>query len=137
MAGGSGASDRNNATYFPPVRRHLVNAGIAVLSYDKRGVGSSSGDWQDSTIDDRSADALAAQERHALATALRQDSVQDVSRTLALYDQLVKAGRQARQRLRQGATAHRLRPPVPRVRMHASRVTRSLSQACRGLLTGS
>ena len=36
---------------------------------------------------------LAAQERHALAAALRQDSVQDVSRTLALYDQLVEAGR--------------------------------------------
>jgi pimeloyl-ACP methyl ester carboxylesterase len=145
MVGGSGPSDRNNDMYFPPVRRHLVQAGIAVLSYDKRGVGSSSGDWRDSTIDDLSADAmaaldflcgqpqvradatglfghseggwvvlraaanqddvpwvitsscpgttLAAQERHALATALRQDSVQDVSRTLALYDQLVEAGR--------------------------------------------
>jgi hypothetical protein len=38
MVGGSGPSDRNNDTYFPPVRRHLVQAGIAVLSYDKRGV---------------------------------------------------------------------------------------------------
>jgi uncharacterized protein len=31
-----------------------------VLSYDKRGVGSSSGDWLDSTLDDLAADATAA-----------------------------------------------------------------------------
>jgi alpha-beta hydrolase superfamily lysophospholipase len=37
-----------------------VDAGIAVLSYDKRGVGSSSGDWLDSTLDDLAADATAA-----------------------------------------------------------------------------
>lgn len=145
MVGGSGPSDRNNDAYFPPIRRHLVDTGIAVLSYDKRGAGLSSGDWRDSTVDDLSADAMAAldflrrqpqvragvtglfghseggwvvlraaasrddvpwvvtnscpgttlavQERHALATALRQDSAQDVSRTLVLYDQLVEAGR--------------------------------------------
>jgi len=45
LVGGSGSSDRDNGTYFPPIREHLVDAGIAVLSYDKRGVGSSSGDW--------------------------------------------------------------------------------------------
>lgn len=31
-----------------------------MLSYDKRGVGSSSGDWLDSTLDDLAADATAA-----------------------------------------------------------------------------
>lgn len=145
MVGGSGPSDRNNDTFFPPIRRHLVAAGIAVLSYDKRGVGSSSGDWRDSTMDDLAADAAAAldflrgqpevrasttglfghseggwtvlratagredvpwvvtnscpgmtpaaQERHALATALRKAGAQDADSTLALYDRLVEAGR--------------------------------------------
>jgi uncharacterized protein len=145
MVGGDGPSDRNNDTFFPPIRGHLVDAGIAVLSYDKRGVGSSSGDWRDSTMDDLAADATAAldflrrqpevqagtaglfghseggwvvlratasrddvpwvitsgcpgmtpaaQNRHALATALRQAGAQDADSTLALYDQLTAAGR--------------------------------------------
>lgn len=60
MVGGSGPSDRDNGTHFPTIRRHLVGAGIAVLSYDKRGVGGSSGDWLDATIDDLASDAAAA-----------------------------------------------------------------------------
>ncbi|MEV8444012.1 alpha/beta hydrolase [Actinosynnema sp. NPDC051121] len=60
MVGGSGPSDRHNGTHFPAIRAHLVDAGLAVLSYDKRGVGGSSGDWRDSTMDDLAADAAAA-----------------------------------------------------------------------------
>ncbi|MFJ6671352.1 alpha/beta hydrolase family protein [Actinosynnema sp. NPDC091369] len=60
MVGGSGPSDRDNDTHFPPIRRHLVDAGIAVLSYDKRGVGGSSGDWLDASVDDLASDASAA-----------------------------------------------------------------------------
>ncbi|GLY81368.1 alpha/beta hydrolase family protein [Actinoallomurus iriomotensis] len=60
LVGGSGPTDRDNGTYFPPIRRHLAAAGIAVLSYDKRGVGGSSGDWRDATMDDLAADAAAA-----------------------------------------------------------------------------
>ncbi|MFE9749558.1 alpha/beta hydrolase family protein [Saccharothrix saharensis] len=60
MVGGSGPSNRDNDTHFPPIRRHLVDAGIAVLSYDKRGVGGSSGDWLDATLDDLASDAAAA-----------------------------------------------------------------------------
>lgn len=60
LVGGSGPSDRDNDGYFPPVRRRLVAAGIAVLSYDKRGVGESSGDWREATMDDLAADAGAA-----------------------------------------------------------------------------
>ncbi|MET8163144.1 alpha/beta hydrolase [Streptomyces sp. NPDC005329] len=60
MVGGSGPSDRHNDTYFPPIRRYLVDAGVAVLSYDKRGVGGSSGEWRDATLDDLAADAVAA-----------------------------------------------------------------------------
>lgn len=60
LVGGSGPSDRHNDVHFPPIRRHLVDAGIAVLSYDKRGVGGSSGNWLDGTLDDLAADATAA-----------------------------------------------------------------------------
>jgi pimeloyl-ACP methyl ester carboxylesterase len=60
MAGGSGPSDRDNGGYFPPIRQHLVDAGIAVLSYDKRGVGGSSGDWHDAAFDELARDAAAA-----------------------------------------------------------------------------
>ncbi|MEU1722723.1 alpha/beta hydrolase [Nonomuraea sp. NPDC005692] len=146
MVGGSGASDRDNGTYFPPLRRHLVEAGIAVLSYDKRGVGSSTGDWRDATMDDLAGDALAAlrflraqpgmrtgevglfghseggwvvlraaaragapwvitnscpgmtpaaQDRHALANALRRGAAtaRPADGVLAWYDRLVDAGR--------------------------------------------
>ncbi|WP_204001049.1 alpha/beta hydrolase family protein [Micromonospora lutea] len=60
MIGGSGPANRHNDVLFPPIRQHLHEAGIAVLSYDKRGVGASSGDWIESTIDDLAADADAA-----------------------------------------------------------------------------
>ncbi|MFF1542710.1 alpha/beta hydrolase family protein [Streptomyces sp. NPDC058291] len=60
LVGGSGPTDRDNGTFFPPLRRHLVDAGIAVLSYDKRGVGESSGDWRAATLTDLATDAVAA-----------------------------------------------------------------------------
>jgi uncharacterized protein len=60
MVGGSGPADRDNDTHFPPITRHLTRAGITVLSYDKRGVGGSSGDWRDGTLDDLATDAIAA-----------------------------------------------------------------------------
>ncbi|MFL6239910.1 MAG: alpha/beta hydrolase family protein [Actinomycetes bacterium] len=62
MVGGSGPSDRNNDVFFPPVREHLIDRGSAVLSYDKRGVGGSTGSWVAASIDDFAADALAAYE---------------------------------------------------------------------------
>jgi pimeloyl-ACP methyl ester carboxylesterase len=148
MVGGSGPSDRTNDTYFTPIRRHLAGAGMAVLSYDKRGVGASSGDWRDATMDDLAADAVAAlgflraqpgvrvdavglfghseggwvvlraatgrddvpwvitnscpgmtpaaQDRYALANALRQAGAiaqREIDSTLACYDRVVEAGR--------------------------------------------
>lgn len=75
MVGGSGPTDRNNDTYFPPIRDHLVNAGIAVLSYDKRGVGGSSGDWRDATFDDLAADAGAAMDFLRAQPGVRADAV--------------------------------------------------------------
>ncbi|WP_405667049.1 alpha/beta hydrolase [Streptomyces sp. NBC_01166] len=60
LVGGSGPSDRDNGGYFPPLRQRLMTAGFAVLSYDKRGVGRSTGDWRAATMDDLAADATAA-----------------------------------------------------------------------------
>ena len=59
MHPGSGPSDRHNDEYFPPIREHLVASGYAVCSFDKRGVGASTGDWIGTGIDDQAADAAA------------------------------------------------------------------------------
>jgi uncharacterized protein len=60
MHPGSGPSDRHNDVLFPPVREHLLRAGIAVCSFDKRGVGGSAGRWQDAAIVEQADDLLAA-----------------------------------------------------------------------------
>lgn len=60
MVPGSGPTHRDNDTYFPPIRDGLLAAGIAVASFDKRGVGRSEGDWHD-TDPVRQAGDVAAQ----------------------------------------------------------------------------
>jgi uncharacterized protein len=60
MHPGSGPSDRDNDVLFPPIREHLLRAGIAVCSFDKRGVGGSAGHWQDAGIVEQADDLLAA-----------------------------------------------------------------------------
>jgi uncharacterized protein len=59
MHPGSGASDRNNDVFFPPIRQHLLESGVAVSSFDKRGVGESSGNWQEAAIEEQASDAIA------------------------------------------------------------------------------
>jgi pimeloyl-ACP methyl ester carboxylesterase len=59
MFPGSGPSDRHNDVFFPPVREHLVDRGIAVASFDKRGVGGSGGDWLSVGLDVLATDAIA------------------------------------------------------------------------------
>jgi pimeloyl-ACP methyl ester carboxylesterase len=54
---GSGAEDRQ---YMLPWARFLIRRGIAVLGYDKRGVGQSTGDWNTATLADLAGDAVAA-----------------------------------------------------------------------------
>jgi pimeloyl-ACP methyl ester carboxylesterase len=56
---GSGAE---NHVYMLPWARFLVRRGIAVLGYDKRGVGESTGDWNTATYEDLADDAVAAVE---------------------------------------------------------------------------
>jgi pimeloyl-ACP methyl ester carboxylesterase len=59
MHPGSGPSDRHNDVYFPPIREYLLDAGIAVCSFDKRGVGGSTGRWQDAGIIEQADDLIA------------------------------------------------------------------------------
>ena len=54
---GSGPEDRD---YVLPWAHFLVRHGLAVLGYDKRGVGGSSGDWNSASFDDLAGDAVAA-----------------------------------------------------------------------------
>jgi pimeloyl-ACP methyl ester carboxylesterase len=58
MHPGSGPSDRDNDVFFPPIRRHLLAAGIGVSSFDKRGVGSSTGRWQEAAIVEQASDVI-------------------------------------------------------------------------------
>jgi uncharacterized protein len=59
MHPGSGPSDRNNDVLFPPIREHLRAAGVAVCSFDKRGVGGSGGSWLDAGVAEQADDLLA------------------------------------------------------------------------------
>lgn len=54
---GSGPQDRNGLL---PFSLFLIRHGIALLAYDKRGVGDSTGDWERSSFQDLAEDALAA-----------------------------------------------------------------------------
>jgi alpha/beta superfamily hydrolase len=59
MHPGSGPSDRDNDAFFPPIREYLLEAGVAVSSFDKRGVGGSTGRWEEASIVTQADDALA------------------------------------------------------------------------------
>ena len=72
---GSGPDDRNSGEYFPPIRETFLNAGLAVLSWDKPGVGESTGDWPQQTFFDRADEALAG------LAWLRQHAEIDAKRT--------------------------------------------------------
>ena len=60
LIGGSGPSDRHNGGFFDALRTHLASTGVAVLAYDKRGAGKSTGAWAAATVDDLAHDAAAA-----------------------------------------------------------------------------
>lgn len=54
---GSGPANREQIL---PLARFLVRQGMAVLGYDKRGVGESTGDWNTASFDDLACDVVAA-----------------------------------------------------------------------------
>jgi pimeloyl-ACP methyl ester carboxylesterase len=60
MHPGSGPSNRDNDIYFPPIRAHLLERGVAVCSFDKRGVGGSTGSWLEADIVEQAHDLAAA-----------------------------------------------------------------------------
>ena len=60
MLQGSGAADRDSGGYFPPIRDHFIENGLAVFSWDKPGIGRSTGDWRQRTLFDRGDEALDA-----------------------------------------------------------------------------
>jgi hypothetical protein len=60
MIAGSGPDDRDSGDFFPPIREVILDAGVAVLSWDKPGVGGSTGDWMAQTFVDRADEAMAA-----------------------------------------------------------------------------
>jgi uncharacterized protein len=60
LIAGSGPSDRHNGGFFDLLSEHLVGSGIAVLVYDKRGTGRSTGRWETATVDELAGDADAA-----------------------------------------------------------------------------
>lgn len=54
---GTGAADRYAVL---PIVHFLLSHGMALLSYDQRGVGGSPGDWRTVSLEERAGDALAA-----------------------------------------------------------------------------
>jgi uncharacterized protein len=56
---GSGPADRDQGL-IPLLRDRFTREGIAVLSYDKPGVGGSTGTWTSQSFEDRAGEALAA-----------------------------------------------------------------------------
>ena len=60
MSQGSGPADRDNDIFFPPIRDFFLRQGLAVLCYDKPGVGGSTGNWKQQSFQDRASELLAA-----------------------------------------------------------------------------
>ena len=54
---GTGATDRYSVL---PIVEFLLSHGVALLGYDKRGVGESTGDWHVASLDELAGDAVAA-----------------------------------------------------------------------------
>jgi pimeloyl-ACP methyl ester carboxylesterase len=59
MHPGSGPSDRNNDTLFAPIRTALLASNHAVASFDKRGVGASTGSLWTTSVEQQASDLLA------------------------------------------------------------------------------
>ncbi len=57
---GDGPQDRTSANGYAPTINVLLDAGIAVASWDKPGVGASEGSWLDQSMADRAAETRAA-----------------------------------------------------------------------------
>lgn len=65
---GDGAQDRYSGGGYLPLFNTLIDAGIGIFAYDKQGVGESTGNWLDQSMQDRADQALAARRAVAEAT---------------------------------------------------------------------
>ena len=59
---GDGPQNRTAGGGYNPLINHLLKSGIGVFSWDKPGVGQSTGDWLAQSMADRAEEALAAYE---------------------------------------------------------------------------
>jgi dipeptidyl aminopeptidase/acylaminoacyl peptidase len=74
MLQGSGPADRDGGDYFPPIRDAFLARGIAAFSFDKPGIGASTGDWRQYALYDR------ADQAYAALALLRQHAAIDAER---------------------------------------------------------
>jgi dienelactone hydrolase len=72
---GSGNADRTGHGVFPALWRHFARHGLASLSWDRPGVGASTGDFEAQTFPDRAAEALAALRFLQQRPEIRKDRV--------------------------------------------------------------
>src|SRR5437870_1326520 len=56
---GAGPATRDGGGHLRDVANYFATRGIGSLTYDKRGVGSSEGDWTLASLDDLASDAIA------------------------------------------------------------------------------
>ena len=68
----SGAEDRD---YLLPFARFLIRHGVAILGYDKRGVGGSTGDWNTASFHDLAGDVVAAFEHLKTRTDIQSTQI--------------------------------------------------------------
>jgi pimeloyl-ACP methyl ester carboxylesterase len=68
-------SGPENWEYVLPFARFLIRHGMAVLAYDKRGVGGSTGDWNTASFDDLAGDVVAAFEYLKTRSDIDRDQI--------------------------------------------------------------
>lgn len=57
---GDGPQDRTSNSGYLPLIHHLIDQGIAVFTWDKKGVNKSTGNWLNQSIEDRTTEAIDA-----------------------------------------------------------------------------
>lgn len=75
MLQGSGEADRDSGDFFPQIRDAFLARGIAAYSFDKPGIGGSSGDWRGYALNGRAEQASAALEHMRAHEAIDAERV--------------------------------------------------------------